>query len=36
MPGKRVGDNVTLGANATLLNNLPSDVTAFGNPAQKL
>ena len=36
MPGKRVGDQCTLGAGAVLLSNLHPSSTVFGVPAQKV
>ena len=34
MPGVTIGDNVTIGAGAVVTKNIPSNVTAFGNPCK--
>ena len=34
MPGVTIGDNVTIGAGAVVTKDIPSNVTAFGNPCK--
>ena len=34
LPGVTIGDNVTIGAGAVVTKNIPSNVTAFGNPCK--
>ena len=34
MPGVTIGDNVTIGAGAVVTKDVPSNVTAFGNPCK--
>lgn len=34
LPGVTIGDNVTIGAGAVVTKNIPSNVTAFGNPCR--
>ena len=34
MPGVTIGDNVTIGAGSVVTKNIPSNVTAFGNPCK--
>ena len=34
MPGVTIGDNVTIGGGAVVTKNIPSNVTAFGNPCK--
>ena len=34
MPGVTIGDNVTIGGGAVVTKDIPSNVTAFGNPCK--
>ena len=34
LPGVTIGDNVTIGAGSVVTKNIPSNVTAFGNPCK--
>ena len=34
MPGVTIGDNVTIGAGSIVTKDIPSNVTAFGNPCK--
>ena len=34
MPGVTIGDNVTIGAGSVVTKDIPSNVTAFGNPCK--
>ena len=34
LPGVTIGDNVTIGAGAVVTKDIPSNVTAFGNPCK--
>ena len=34
LPGVTIGDNVTIGAGSVVTKDIPSNVTAFGNPCK--
>ena len=34
LPGVTIGDNVTIGAGSVVTRDIPSNVTAFGNPCR--
>jgi len=36
IPGRRIGDNVVVGAGSVVIRNVHSNVTVFGNPAKKV